>query len=108
MPIFKEFFNVVRPQRHLCHLLLAAPPPSLVSSLRHVVRNRGADEVVPDAEQSQQHRVVAHRLGKVCDLSHLREEPVDGGQDVSDEERGGKKGVDRSCIIFAITSSDAS
>ena len=52
-----------------------------------VAWNRGADEVITDAEQSQQHRVVAHRLGKVSDPSHLSEEPVDGGQDVPDEEQ---------------------
>ena len=69
-------------------LLLAMPPLSLVD----VVWNRGADEVVPDAEQSQQHHVVAHHLRKVLNSSHLREEPVDGGQDVPDEGReGGEK-----------------
>ena len=54
-----------------------------------VAWNRGADEVITDAEQSEQHRVVAHRLGKVSDPSHLSEEPVDGGQDVPDKERVG-------------------
>ena len=64
-----------------------------------MVRDRGADEVVPDAEQSQQHWVVAHRLGKVLDSSHLREEPVDGGQDVSN--RGWSKSIfQRSAKVF--------
>ena len=63
-------------------LLLTAPVLRLATALRPVVRDRGADEVVSDAEQAQQHRVGAHRLGKVSQASHLHEESVDGGQDV--------------------------
>ena len=66
-------------------LQLTAPVLPLATPLRPVVRDRGADEVVSDAEQAQQHRVRAHRLGKVSQASHLHEESVDGGQDVSEE-----------------------
>ena len=59
-------------------LMLAAPALRLVD----VVWDRGADEVVADAEESEEHLVAAHNLREVADPGHLQEQAVDGRQDV--------------------------
>ena len=53
-----------------------------------MVRDRGADEVVADAEEAEEHLVAAHDLREVVDPGHLQEEPVDGRQDVPLGESG--------------------
>ena len=52
----------------------------------HLVRvGGGTDEVVSDAEQSQQQWVHAHLLGKVSPTNQLRKDLVSDFQDVSKE-----------------------
>ena len=52
-----------------------------------MVRYRGADEVVADAEEAEEHLVAAHDLREVVDPGHLQEEAVDGRKDVPSKGR---------------------